>query len=92
MSEEWGPWIEHDGSGCPCVGLPCEIEAYYTGKDPSPGSIALGGASWSWRIYIGHPCCYDIGVNPIVRYRIRKPRGVTILEEIAQGVKQPEDA
>ena len=20
MSEQWGPWIEHDGKGCPCLG------------------------------------------------------------------------
>jgi len=23
--EEWGPWIDHDGKGCPCVGVLTEV-------------------------------------------------------------------
>ena len=86
MSEEWGPWIEHDGKGCPCVGQyahwvydrPALCE-----KNPrailQPGGMtcvgyASGGKSWFW----------DPAMRRVIRYRIRKPRALLDLIERAR--------
>ena len=91
-SNEWGSWIEHDGSGCPVIGQYVQAEfrriikkapSHYVIISPkviegimrrNPANIH--GDSWNWR-----------RGNPVLRYRIRKPRGLTILERIAE---QPE--
>jgi hypothetical protein len=79
MSEEWGPWIDHDGRGCPVSSvmvqavricrargrLPCKV--FYI---PSSG----GGKSWDWQNY---PTW-----TKVIRYRIRKPKGMVILESL----------
>lgn len=86
MSEQWGKWQQHDGKGCPCVGeyVQCErvvlriveviagAECISHGLDPNGAESA-----WVWREY---PKCGDI-----IRYRIRKPKGLTLLEEIAKN-------
>ncbi len=88
MSEEWGPWIEHDGGGCPCAFMyaqfVCErpitrhphhyirIDAYTCEGIVMKGGMGRRENSWNWR-----------AGNKIIRYRIRKPRGMTVLEKIA---------
>ena len=100
MDNEWGPWIEHDGKGCPCVGAmvhvvlgdsfdPSEVpvleseggwEPGYMPLSPSEAvGIARHGGSWSW---------VD-GYYPVITFRVRKPRGLTILEELLQGLPAP---
>jgi len=80
MSEEWGPWIEHDGKGCPVpVGAICEIEC----RDRKCGLIGVeqpkleseGGDCFLWG-----SVTEEYRHLEIIRYRIRKPRGMTILE------------
>jgi len=69
----WTNWIEHDGNGCPCVGwwVMCE----FVGNDVLEG-VATNSHCWS--------CSHDdVLYNPIIRYRIRKPKGADILERIA---------
>lgn len=95
MAEEWSPWIEHDGKSCPVKGKFCHMEfknpvrpAFYIGggviqPDGTVKDFAKGGPSWF----------HDSGYNPVLRYRIRKPRGLTILQEIAadpQPIKESE--
>ena len=83
MSEQWGPWIEHDGCGCPCVGKFVEFE-YKNGNRyqaiAEDGPWWRGGGRKSWK-----------GTRenwaPITRYRISKPRGLTILESILREVE-----
>lgn len=97
MTEEWGPWIEHDGKGCPCVGqiVECrwlndfgEIEVCrYTGDRVFP---AVGSESWRWRFVDGRPVCYCDECNPIIFYRIRKPKGMELLEQALRDVPQRE--
>jgi hypothetical protein len=70
MSEEWGPWIDHDGRGCPCVGEYAE-RIHSTGYVVI-GIIRFGGHSWHWRA----------GYTRVIRYRIRKPKGMVILESL----------
>lgn len=71
----WGPWIEHDGKGCPCVGQIVQI-VYRNGVVEGPyaaySRISIAGG-------VGDPL-FDAWVHlpkddDIVRYRVRKPRG-----------------
>jgi hypothetical protein len=92
---EWGPWIEHDGKGCPCVG---QFVHVVFKRDVKPKNSGAGsgryinkrewigitnptsaGGSWNW----------NTGFVPIVRYRIRKPRGLTILENLISDLPVP---
>lgn len=81
MTEEWGPWIEHDGKGCPCVGMMVEVvRRYISGdEDAAIGIAYLPAQSWDW------------GNAPkwarILRYRIRKPKGMSVLEGILKDVE-----
>ena len=82
MSTEWGPWITHDGKGCPCVGQYVHFfELLSTGGVESDFVIAgaRGGKSWDWSNAPEY--------TRIIRYRIRKPLGMAILQAI---VKSPE--
>lgn len=98
MADEWGPWIEHDGKGCPVPrgidvkmenACGCKYEARIDSSDHHPLSI-------TWRTSkVSLKCRFCGKVEPegtqlTARYRIRKRRGLTILEEIAQGVREPE--
>ena len=74
---EWGPWIEHDGKGCPVpVGTMIEMEA------ASPSGVRERA------IVVVRNAAQRLWVNPnahgfcIICYRIRKPRGLTILENL----------
>lgn len=89
MSDEWGPWIEHDGKGCPCLGKYIRFEAdtkisHFTHGHGIIISEKCGeyiprvsGESWTW----------GTGFANIIRYRIRKPKGLTILESILREVE-----
>ena len=86
MSEEWGPWIEHDGSGVPVPrGTVCEIEC----RDRKCGLIWVeqpkleseGGDCFLWG-----SVPEEYRHLEIIRYRIRKPRGLTILEGLLENL------
>jgi hypothetical protein len=94
MNYEWGPWIEHDGSGCPVRGQLAHF-AYiskanpqtYTGcgkiqDDGTVIAIAQGGPSWLWRY----------GWCPIIRYRVRRPLVSEWLAETTSDLPVTEDA
>ena len=91
MSDEFGPWIEHNGKGCPVVGQVVLIKLANSAED-----VVVAGLE-----------CLDSGIDPsthhlsawvwtfptpkhIVRYRVKKPRGMEILESLL--VEQYEDA
>lgn len=85
--EQWGPWIEHDGKGCPCVGSVVTIVAVKNliGDIHELVTTAKGGNSWRWRIH---------GVPPnkaqrIIRYRIRKPRALQQLIDMVENLPAP---
>lgn len=85
MNEEWGPWIEHDGKGYPTevIGRVCQV----TQVCPSRGFftdaefVCLGhwqdGGSWNWGNYPE--------TTKIIRYRIRKPRAMKLLQSIVEN-------
>jgi hypothetical protein len=88
MSDEWSDWILHDGKGCPCVGMMVQVTAIANrlgDEKTHPAKIAKGGPSWLWA---------ETGLPPnvwqwIIRYRIRKPRGLTILENLIADLPAP---
>lgn len=94
MSEEWGPWIEHDGEGCPCVGMyaqalaEMEISAISRNtkmvkvSDRVMEGIATEGGSWGMKE----------GFNRYLMYRIRKPKGLQILEALLKDLPESVDA
>jgi len=92
MSDEWGPWIEHDGKGCPCLGMWAQTERY--GKNfvhfSTDGRI-LEPANWDWSRFGERLPCGTV-VSKILRYRIRKPRGLTILESLLADLPERVDA
>ena len=94
MEHEWSPWIEHDGKGCPCRGQFVHVvfkrgrgffigggQGSYLGKREWIGitNPSYGHGSWDW----------NSGCNPVIRYRIRKPRGLTILENLIAELPAP---
>ena len=93
MSEEWGPWIEHDGKGCPVIkGI--TVEAVFSqpfGEEIRQGVAGSdGGASWLWRKirYVGI-VCYDTRSAPIIRYRVRRPKAMQQLIQMVENLPAP---
>lgn len=95
MAEEYGPWIEHDGAGLHLPdGTWFQYRAVGFGLAPKDGchidARQHPSFFWRWRRvregWFGSKLvrvCDDPAYAPIVAYRIRKPRGLLILLEIA---------
>lgn len=97
MTDEWGPWVEHDGKGCPVplgtfvrgqdrTGL---VEDWVVGRwgdhsEPWPEDDNL----WIWMQGAQRSS------REVVRYQVRRPRALSLLRDIAAGVRDPakEDA
>jgi hypothetical protein len=77
----WTDWQQHDGKGCPCVGWWVNVEHCdgWTGED-----LAADGFSWDWTNYPKY--------LRVIRYRVRKPKGAEMLEQLVQDVPEPVDA
>lgn len=86
MDQEWGPWIEHDGRGCP---MPIGTFSQAKCRD---GSVHEGKTSiWDYRevnAWLWHGDAPK-GLGDVMEYRIRKPRGLTILEQLLQDLPAP---
>lgn len=80
MSDEWGPWIDHDGNGCPCRGK--YVQCINDGRRGVWEGIAgsCGGQSWDWR---NARYC-----RIVIRYRIRKPRALIQLIELVENLPE----
>lgn len=91
MTEQWGPWIDHDGKGCPCKGMMVKVELR-DGRVEGPFIAHSRGS----KIFAGH-ARHDAWVHKpkpcdVIRYRIRKPKGMQMLEAILAEVKDKEYA
>lgn len=81
--EEWGPWQNHDGKGCLCVGM--WVQAIHQNWDgPLIEGIAglAGNRDWVWAT----------AVFPIIRFRIRKPRALREMIQWVENLPVREDA
>ena len=78
---EWGPRIEHDGKGCPCNGE--FVHAVFDKGFPVETFSLLNtpGDRLAW--YWDKPR-YPIP-GKIIRYRIRKPRAMKLLQSIVEN-------
>ena len=93
MREEWGPWIEHDGKGCPCVGeyahlifdrkiiRMCAPGMIKVSDNAVMGIVDGDGPEWGEFSFL--PTC------KVLRYRIRRPRGLTILQDLIENLPAP---
>lgn len=92
--EEWGPWIEHDGKGCPCEGMLVHVVRFdapdivvIAGAQCRATGIPVTGKHSAWVWPNGKP-----ERTNVIRYRIRKPRGLTILESLLTDLPEKVDA
>jgi len=80
MTEEWGPWIEHDGSKvCP----------FQIGQRVQ----TIGGPwdqfdEWTVNEYAARLKTYHL----VKRYRIRRPRGLKILQDLIEKLPETVEA
>lgn len=75
---EWGPWIEHDGSGCPVeIGDYIQVTCTFNGKTAS-------NENWVDEACVSMPFWYD-ALNWRCQYRVRRPPSAQMerLREIA---------
>lgn len=98
QDEQWGPWIEHDGKGCPCLGAWAQTYRLGSGRRWKDGTHDLKKfiegriiepANWDWAMF-GKPLPGGTVASKVIRYRIRKPRGLTILEELLESIPAPQ--
>lgn len=90
MAEEWGPWIDHDGKGCPvpygtrvlCLWEDDVIteQCALMGMHGLPKSCTEHG-SWDWQ---NRP-----RIKVIVAYRMHKPSGMIILQNLIADLPVP---
>ena len=95
QKEAWGPWIEHDGKGCPVRGKFCQvvIEGLPGQYFENVGIACLNGPgeSWDWsnwlRRIVGE---HGLGlIGRVVRYRVRRD-GFQVALDALNVEKRPE--
>lgn len=78
LTNEFGPWVKHDGLGRPVsAGTVVEVEVEcITGLVKRSIGMAGngGGSAWDWSAF------GDSTPWRVLKYRVRKPRGIDILE------------
>ncbi len=83
--EGWGPWVIHDGKGCPVpVGTIVEVVFEDRFGFAMRGVSTVSGdphSSWDWRYYPE--------LKRIIRYREKKPRGLEMLREQLRELDVP---
>lgn len=92
--EEWGDWIEHDGAGVPddVIGAWAQVE-----MRTYQGDLAVNEGIMTLPLSLPEIMCWTGGgfferlhyACPVIRYRIRKPRGLTILENLIADLPAP---
>jgi len=91
---EWGPWIEHDGKGCPYPRgtlVQAEFDSgethVFKALSNQESAVARGlsaHGSWDWR--------NEWLAYRIIRHRTRKPRGLVVLEKLLVDLPETVDA
>ncbi|WP_243612946.1 hypothetical protein [Shimia aestuarii] len=91
--EEWGPWIEHDGRGIPVpVGTVVNVLGSHGSdimdiiRDTNADIPSGATTAWHWSFW---PAIYLRKYEHVTRYRIRKPRGMQILEGLLEQIDAP---
>ncbi len=83
--DQWGPWIDHDGKGCPVpVGTVIEAECH-NGKWGNIESDVFHLRAGSGLRSVENPIWHEVHPEhgpAVIRYRIRRPRGLQILDAV----------
>jgi len=82
----WGPWIKHDGTGCPLpVGTLVMVRFEVAPDDFRQREIFVkGGLSWDWTWWLNeHPHALA-RVARIVAYRLPRSAAFDLLRTIAE--------
>lgn len=88
QQDEWGPWIEHDGSGFPGpVGgfFQVQINRGDKWQGISVGKYNEHGSAWDWSS-VDDEFWWKI----VIRYRVRKPRALLDMIERIENMPAPE--
>jgi hypothetical protein len=94
--EQWGPWVRHYGQGMPVLaGTVVEVLSLESAKQAKNGVVRRVGIagvdlvnSWSWQPETRS----KTKSLPIDLYRIKRPRGMEVLQQWLQELPQPEFA
>ena len=89
--DEWGPWITHDGKGCPCVGQYVNsVSKNNEERFHIAHGLVIKGYGAGVDCWVALECiCAGEPSFAVVRYRIRKPLGLIMLEAIARDTTTP---
>ena len=102
--EEWGPWIEHDGQGCPADVIGKTVHAVFEAPDAETlehpcllVDVVMSccnswrGAEYGWSGgYIAFWDGLTGKMRWITRYRIRRPRALSDLVELVETLPAPD--
>ena len=96
MTDEWGPWIDHDGSGFPerlrGVTIEIEVEHAYGSFERGVGVVRSDSkiiAHWCWANFRKFDSDFGWIWGRVLRYRTRQyPQAVSRLAEIAGAVER----
>ncbi len=100
MTDQWGPWIDHDGAGCPVAigtlgemtGESHALSVYGSNVTTVYGDLSTAGQAWDWSQF-GRPSLAGNGaVGKVLRYRVQRPRGLQILDAIIADLPVEVDA
>lgn len=86
---EWTDWIEHDGMGCPVLGMFVHIkhegwcDAFKIAGSSFDGTEGIFGSSWHWAIVPNQRWAR------VIRYRVRKPRALLDLIDLVENLPAP---
>lgn len=96
MADDWGPWIEHDGKGCPlAAGTVCR--AIFEGEPghlsaPTIGTVGANhGYSWDWSLW-GQTAPDGYRITRIIKYQVKTPRGMVELKTALADLPETVDA
>jgi hypothetical protein len=93
MSEEWGPWIEHEGKSKPANGIVFEgvwatgTRAIAVVGGPMVGRWKRSEIGYAGPAYASSWIWEGKGISvPIIRYRLRRPRALQQMIERAASL------
>lgn len=94
--DQFGPWIEHDGRGCPVpAGTVVRVQwndgDFYVDTVTSDLISPPTGMTSCWHWASWHPLKF-IEYAYVARYSVKKPRGLTILENLIADLPETVDA
>lgn len=98
MADEWGPWVEHDGSGFPTglVGVTILVLGeMHTGRMKEEIGCVLDPhhpylGAWDHRNFGRRVPGKNEAYGRILRYRVRKPRALLELIDMVESLPPPQ--